>query len=161
MLLRSLLVSGLLSLSLASARLITSDIVGPGFPPRRFTKHFEGAAAAAAAPASFICTRRNVGRTIYAEEEEESSRCFWCWRVRETSTRLIDPRARQKGGADVDCPATRTQKASRRLVLPTERERIRRRRRRDKTRRDSSEEANCVRGQKKSSSSRRMERKME
>ena len=154
-LLRSLLVSGLLSL--ASARLITSDIVGPGFPPRRFTKHFEGAAAAAA-PASFICTRRNVGRTIYAEEEEESSRCFWCWRVRETSTRLIDPRARQKGGADVDCPATRTQKASRRLVLPTERER---RRRRDKTRRDSSEEANCVRGQKKSSSSRRMERKME
>ena len=145
------------SLSLASARLITSDIVGPGFPPRRFTKHFEGAAAAAA-PASFICTRRNVGRTIYAEEEEESSRCFWCWRVRETSTRLIDPRARQKGGADVDCPATRTQKASRRLVLPTERERIRRR---DKTRRDSSEEANCVRGQKKSSSSRRMERKME
>ena len=145
------------SLSLASARLITSDIVGPGFPPRRFTKHFEGAAAAAA-PASFICTRRNVGRTIYAEEEEESSRCFWCWRVRETSTRLIDPRARQKGGADVDCPATRTQKASRRLVLPTERER---RRRRDKTRRDSSEEANCVRGQKKSSSSRRMERKME
>ena len=146
------------SLSLASARLITSDIVGPGFPPRRFTKHFGGAAAVAAAPASFICTRRNVGRTIYAEEEEESSRCFWCWRVRETSTRLIDPRARQKGGADVDCPATRTQKASRRLVLPTERERIRRR---DKTRRDSSEEANCVRGQKKSSSSRRMERKME
>ena len=74
-------------------RLITSDIVGPGFPPRRFPKYFGAAVSAAASASPFV-----LPIEMLSEKRKKKKRRFIVVSGvgnRKTSTRFIDPWARQ------------------------------------------------------------------